>query len=181
MYVINILVPVYLHITIEFSDMKLITNKINYTKLRDLLAAGEWQEADLETARVILAIAGRDRNSLDNESIDNFPCEDLHTIDQLWIEYSKGRFGFSVQKRIYQILSGTKEHWEIWQEFSVIVGWNASKDIYDEAWLYYDEITFNLTAPQGHLPLFLKDASRGLVISLPIGERFLSRVDTCNL
>ncbi|CCQ59603.1 GUN4 domain-containing protein, partial [Crocosphaera watsonii] len=40
---------------------------------------------------------------------DNFPCEDLRIIDQLWVKYSNGQFGFSVQKQIYMDeLGGTK-------------------------------------------------------------------------
>ncbi len=76
---------------------------INYTRLRDLLAAGKWKEADMETKQVMLAVAKREKEGrLDERSIDNFPCEDLRTIDQLWVKYSGGKFGFSVQKRIYQ-------------------------------------------------------------------------------
>ena len=55
----------------------------------------------------MLAVAKREKE-LDVNSIDNFPCEDLRTIDQLWVKYSDGRFGFSVQKRIYQNLGGTR-------------------------------------------------------------------------
>jgi len=62
-----------------------------YQKLRDFLKAGEWENADLETLRVMLQVADRS---------PNFPCFDLRTIDQLWVKYSNGRFGFSVQKRI---------------------------------------------------------------------------------
>ena len=40
----------------------------------------------------------------------NFPCQDLGTIDKLWVEYSDGKFGFSVQKKIYQDLGGTKDY-----------------------------------------------------------------------
>ncbi len=36
------------------------------------------------------------------QDIQLFPCIDLRTIDQLWVRYSNGRFGFSVQKRIWQ-------------------------------------------------------------------------------
>ncbi|MCA1992305.1 MAG: GUN4 domain-containing protein, partial [Coleofasciculus sp. S288] len=36
------------------------------------------------------------------QSIENFPCSDLRTIDQLWVQHSNGRFGFSVQKKIWQ-------------------------------------------------------------------------------
>ncbi len=35
-------------------------------------------------------------------------CEDLRTIDQLWVKYSNGRFGFSVQKRIWHSIGGNK-------------------------------------------------------------------------
>ncbi|MFM6271628.1 MAG: GUN4 domain-containing protein, partial [Dolichospermum sp.] len=75
---------------------------MDYRKLRDLLKAGKWKEADEETLRVMLAVAREREGWLNVESIDNFPCADLRTIDQLWVKYSDGRFGFSVQKRIYQ-------------------------------------------------------------------------------
>ncbi|NMF67536.1 GUN4 domain-containing protein, partial [Brasilonema octagenarum] len=76
-------------------EIKLITAKMNYTQLRDLLAAGNWKQADEETARVMLAVAGREKQGwLDVKHIDNFPCLDLRTIDQLWVKYSNGRFGF---------------------------------------------------------------------------------------
>jgi len=62
---------------------------MNYTRLRDLLAAGKWKEADEETTRVMLAVAKREQlGSLDFNSINNFPCEDLNTIDKLWVRYN---------------------------------------------------------------------------------------------
>ncbi|MBD0264121.1 MAG: GUN4 domain-containing protein, partial [Tolypothrix sp. Co-bin9] len=65
---------------------------VDYTKLRDLLAAGKWKDADEETLVVMLKAAGREEESyLDYESIQNFPCTDLRTIDQLWVKYSNGR------------------------------------------------------------------------------------------
>jgi eukaryotic-like serine/threonine-protein kinase len=122
---------------------------MDYSNLRDLLAAGKWKEADVETARVMLAVARReDEGWLDTESIDNFPCADLRTIDQLWVKYSNGRFGFSVQKRIYQSLGGSREYdWEIWEAFGDKVGWRKGGD-----WLYYTYITFDIKAPVAHLP-----------------------------
>ncbi|MGD1703854.1 GUN4 domain-containing protein [Dapis sp. BLCC M229] len=35
--------------------------------------------------------------------IENFPCSELNKIHQLWVDYSQGRFAFSVQKSIYSI------------------------------------------------------------------------------
>ena len=123
---------------------------MDYRKLRDLLKAGKWEEADEETARVMLAVAKRGTERwLDKEHIDNFPCEDLRTIDQLWVKYSDGKFGFSVQKRIYKGLAGTIEHdIDIWKEFAVKVGW-----IKEGNFLSYSYITFDgKKAPEGNLP-----------------------------
>jgi hypothetical protein len=121
---------------------------MNYSKLRDFLKAGKWKEADEETLRVMLAVVKREKEGwLDVNSINNFPCADLRTIDQLWVKYSDGRFGFSVQKRIYQGLGGTREYnEEIWDKFGDKVGWKGGN------WLYYKDITFDKKAPEGHLP-----------------------------
>jgi hypothetical protein len=123
---------------------------MDYTKLRDLLKAEKWKEADKETLRVMLAVAKPENDGwLNVESIDNFPCADLRTIDQLWVKYSDGRFGFSVQKRIYQGLGGTRQYNEdIWKKFGDKVGWRKGGD-----WLYYKDITFDKKVPEGHLPI----------------------------
>ena len=64
---------------------------VDYTRLRDLLAAGEWKEADRETIKVMLKAARREKEDyFDTDSIDNFPCDDLRTIDQLWVKYQSG-------------------------------------------------------------------------------------------
>ncbi|CCI35828.1 GUN4 domain-containing protein [Microcystis aeruginosa] len=138
---------------------------MDYSKLRDLLKAGKWKEADEETLRVMLAVAKREKEGyLTVEDIDNFPCADLRTIDQLWIKYSDGRFGFSVQKRIYQSLGGTGEYSEkIWEKFGDKVGWRKGSErlLY---WMYYSEnnITFDkYKAPEGHLPWYYEHLFRG--------------------
>jgi hypothetical protein len=83
---------------------------IDYTKLDSLLAVGKWQEADLETTRVMfIATSREEEKSLRVEDIENFPSEDLHTINKLWLHYSRKKFGFSVQKKIYQSLGGNKK------------------------------------------------------------------------
>ncbi|MFO5528335.1 MAG: GUN4 domain-containing protein, partial [Cuspidothrix sp.] len=117
------------------------------TSLRDYLAQGKWKEADEETRRVMLAVAKREKEDwLDDKSIDNFPCEDLSIIDKLWVKYSDGKFGFSVQKRIYQGFGGTRKYnSEIWRQFGDKVGWRNRMG-------YYKDITFDKKAPEGHLP-----------------------------
>jgi hypothetical protein len=125
---------------------------MDYINLQNLLAAKKWQEADEETARVMLKVAGREKEGwLNTKSIDKFPCEDLRTIDQLWVKYSNGRFGFSVQKRIYQSLGGTREYNnEVWERFGDRVGWRKNNE-----WVYYKNLTFSeKETPEAHLPIF---------------------------
>ncbi len=64
---------------------------IDYSHLRDLLAAEKWHKADKLTRRLVLKAANCE-GYLDNDDWLEFPCTDLRTIDQLWVEYSKGHF-----------------------------------------------------------------------------------------
>ncbi|KST67301.1 GUN4 domain-containing protein [Mastigocoleus testarum] len=96
----------------------------DYSKLENLLKQGNWKEADEETFKVMLKVTKREREgSFDKESIGNFPCPDLKKIDELWVKYSNGKFGFSVQKSIVQKkgfnLNDTKDY----ESFLVIIGW----------------------------------------------------------
>ena len=151
---------------------------MDYNKLRDYLAQGKWKEADEETARVMLAVAKREKEGwLDDKSIDNFPCADLRTIDQLWVKYSDGKFGFSVQKRIYQGFGGTREYdREIWEKFGDKVGWRKGGD-----WLHYTDITFDKKAPEGHLPRFAGIVIWGYGGVLFCGSSLASRLVSCNI
>lgn len=70
----------------------------DYSQLENLLKQKDWKQADRETFRLMLKVAKRESEGwLNLESIDYFPCPDLKKIDGLWVKYSNGRFGFSVQ------------------------------------------------------------------------------------
>ncbi len=133
---------------------------VDYTELRDFLAAGKWKEADQETANVMLKAANRESEGwLHVKDIDNFPCDDLRTIDQLWVHYSNGKFGFSVQKKIYMDqLGGTRDYnEEIWDEFCDRVGWRKGGNLVN-----HSDLTFELqdTTQVGHLPFKLQDTTQ---------------------
>ncbi len=85
------------------SNIKLISEVgVNYSFLEELLSQGQWKEADRETIRVMLEAVNREYEGwLTSKTIKSFPCADLQTIDQLWVHYSGGKFGFSVQLQIY--------------------------------------------------------------------------------
>jgi eukaryotic-like serine/threonine-protein kinase len=122
---------------------------MDYTKLQNLLAAGRWKEANDETVRVMLVVAKQEKEGLLSiTSVDKFPCKDLQTIDQLWVKHSNGRFGFSIQKPIYQSLGGTRDfNRNIAAAFGDKIGWRK-----EGQWKSYNELTFDKIAPPGHLP-----------------------------
>ncbi|MBD2727949.1 GUN4 domain-containing protein [Nostoc sp. FACHB-892] len=145
---------------------------VNYTRLRDLLAARKWKEADEETLTVMLKASRREKErQFDTESINNFPCTDLRTIDQLWVKYSNGRFGFSVQKKIYLESGGKTGEYnqEAWEEFGDRVGWRVKGN-----WIESEEdVAFKTSAHEGHLPIF---SLKGEEFSF-----FASRLMKCNI
>ncbi|WP_258004415.1 GUN4 domain-containing protein, partial [Cylindrospermopsis raciborskii] len=82
------------------------------------------------------------------EDAENFPCKELRTIDNLWLKYSQGKFGISVQQEIYKNLGGTKQFdYDVWISFGDGVGWRKQG-----SWLDYRDLNFSLSAPTGHLP-----------------------------
>lgn len=138
-------------------EIDLLSEKgIDYTHLRDLLAAGRWREADGETANKMLELTNRTQEGwLDVEDINYFPCKDLRTIDRLWVKYSDGRFGFSVQASIYQELGGTREYnREIWQTFGDRVGWRK-----EGKWLSSSDLTYIERALPLYCPPVLESGS----------------------
>ncbi len=115
---------------------------VNYFLLRDLLEAGNWRAADLETTALMLKVAEREREGWFNEDcLKIFPVKDLELINRLWLNYSDFRFGFSVQLEFYLELG------KDFKKLGDVVGWRV-----DDRWLSYGERCFDISAPVGHLP-----------------------------
>lgn len=119
---------------------------IDYKPLQQLLARQDFQSADALTLQKMCELAGTaavERKWIYFTEVINFPVTDLQTLDKLWLMSSEGKFGFSVQRRIW--LSVGKDFAKLW----VKINWRS-----DNAWTRYPEgFTWNLTAPKGHLPL----------------------------
>lgn len=104
---------------------------IDYIRLRDLLKAGKWSDAERETYEVMIcAVDKKSGQWFTSEELLNFPCVDLRTVDELWVKYSQGQFGFSVQKEIYvecgAQIDGQYPGYEIWNEFCSRIGWHEN-------------------------------------------------------
>ena len=129
-----------------------VVRRADYRKLDELLKNHKWKEANQETLEVMLKIAKqehtRDQIFLNVDEIRSFPCEDLCTIDRLWIKYSKGKFGFSVQRRIWQECGSPMEYDDKWEKFGDLVGWRDGKE-----WLLFGELDYDLEkSSAGELP-----------------------------
>jgi tetratricopeptide (TPR) repeat protein len=163
------------HVNNNYANMVVNDSKshlaIKYAELRDLLVNKKWQEADELTVVLINSYFTKGNHTLLNDheiddEIDEFfivdnlekiPCDDLMYIDQLWVQYSNNRFGFSVQKEILDRLGGIPENndWSRFEEFGRWVGWMSEPNAYGSRFfrahqeLYYP----SLSAPRGHLPV----------------------------
>jgi GUN4-like/NACHT domain len=144
-----------------------------YTKLRQLLKAGQWAEADRETWRVMLEVKDKDAGDyLSADDLKTFPCDDLLAIDRLWVDASKGHFGFSVQKKIWEDCGSLQSTGKNWDRFCDRVGWKEESKYVSYSALKKDP----LHSPAGELP------SRTLPSGVAIeGRPVISRASTCEL
>ena len=127
----------------------MVSKSIDYRRLQDFLAKGKWKEADQETSDLLLKLSNRKREGwLRQDDIKNLSCEGLRKIDRYWVAHSKGKFGFSIQRRIFRSLGGTTEaNHEVDDKFGDMVGWRR-----DGVWKYSSDIALEKAKP-GFLPV----------------------------
>jgi hypothetical protein len=131
--------------------------KPSYSKLQQLLLAKKWQEAQDETFNLLASLCGLSNDYTATILIEHVLCQDLHTIDQLWVEASKGHFGFSVQYQTWKSMGGSltvmidNQQSELWRSFCDRLQWMRM----------WGELSFNLQAPKGHLPCRLAELEMG--------------------
>ena len=149
---------------------------IDYRNLRKCLAVKDFESANKETKSIFEKISYMDITLTNpdpqNTKIPRIPCTDIFTIDRLWVKYSEGRFGLSVQfiiwKDIYLRLYDEKEEFnrrekiesshdeldflaqsDAFRKFYDIIGWESDNDR-----LIYQE-----SAPKGHLPAIFRPSN----------------------
>ncbi|MBW4652369.1 MAG: GUN4 domain-containing protein [Kaiparowitsia implicata GSE-PSE-MK54-09C] len=130
-------------------SLKDVAQDSKYRTLEKLLKAGKWRDADEETYRLMITTVGKEEEQwFERKDLEEFPCEDLRTLDQLWVKYSNGKFGFSVQKQIWQECGSPMTNSKEWDDFCVRVGWK------DQTYRsMYREFIFDLiNSPLGELP-----------------------------
>jgi len=130
-------------------EEKTFASGMDYAPIRDLLRDREWKKADETTRNLMLKLSNRNQEGwLDKGDIEKLPWQDLRILDRLWIESSDGKFGFSIQKNIWQSIEVANQNdFEVEKTLGDRVGWRVNN-----CWIDYESLTFNITAPPGHLP-----------------------------
>ena len=156
----------------NISEVKKSLQAHLFAELNYLMTVPNWKDADRKTFLLMLNIAEREKQGyLASEDIKTFSCPALRTIDTLWVKYSEGTFGFSVQKRVLDgILAASAQPKRSYNElteqerikWSEEVGWKE-KGGND---LTYNSLTFNSKKAeqqghQGHLPSALMRGGGG--------------------
>ncbi|MFM7885235.1 MAG: GUN4 domain-containing protein [Pseudanabaena sp.] len=159
-------------------SLKQAVKNLRYWQLEKYLEAKQWQEADRETYHLIITNVGKENGeTLNEQDLHNFPCDDLLAIDELWIKHSNGLYGFSLQKDIYVECGGKLDfsypNSKTWNKFCDRVAWR-----HGDNYVFYSDIFMNrFLSVKGHLPLISDyEGGEGRVELL-----LFSRIATCEM
>lgn len=147
----------------ELAEPKLESSTgFDFVPLLTALKAQDFLEADQLTRDGLITIAGpaaQKRGYVYLNEAPKLAKEDLATIERLWLAYSGGKFGYSVQAEVYN----SKKVNNILERMYKRIGWSKEVPAADDAvktvllrWLpdKGNEFTYDLEkAPSGHLPL----------------------------
>ena len=126
---------------------------IDYVPLATLLATGDFQAADQFTRDNLIKLAGTEaekRNFVYWTEVSKIPVTDLATMERLWLGFSDGKFGYSVQKRVWDIENGNFDN------FIRRIGWTTIDNGNERKlkWFGKSEFIYDADkAVKGHLPL----------------------------
>ncbi len=118
----------------------------DYSPLQRYLLNECYEDADRFTSSKLRELAGEKavkRGYVYFSEVESIPSIDLTTLDKLWIVYSRGKFGFTVQAKILDSLGGRYD--KLWPR----IGWKK-----DGIWTRYPKaFNWSIEAPNGHMPL----------------------------
>ncbi|KAF6161226.1 hypothetical protein GIB67_009113 [Kingdonia uniflora] len=123
--------------------------------LKQHLISQDFRQADEETRRLIIVLAGESaqkRGYVFFSEAQFISEADLKTLDNLWKEHSNNKFGYSVQKKIWE--KAERDFTNLFKK----IGWMKKLDTEMEQYNYKafpNEFIWELNdeTPEGHLPL----------------------------
>ena len=118
----------------------------DYSPLQRYLLNECFEDADRFTSSKLRELAGEEavkRGYVYFSEVETIPNIDLLTLNKLWIVYSRGKFGFTVQAKILDSVGGRYD--KLWPR----IGWKK-----DGIWTRYPKaFNWSIDAPNGHMPL----------------------------
>ncbi|KAH7514154.1 tetrapyrrole-binding protein, chloroplastic [Ziziphus jujuba] len=128
---------------------------ISFDTLQHHLSTQNFRQADEETRRLLIVLAGeaaQKRGYVFFSEVQFISESDLKAIDELWKHHSNNRFGYSVQKKIFEKVG------KDFTRFFLKVGWMKKLETEVEQYNYRsfpNEFVWELSdhSPEGHLPL----------------------------
>ena len=118
----------------------------DYSPLQQYLLNESYEDADRFTSSKLRELAGEKavkRGYVYFSEVELIPTIDLSTLNKLWIVYSRGKFGFTVQAKILDSVGGRYD--KLWPR----IGWKK-----DGVWTRYPKaFNWSIEAPNGHMPL----------------------------
>ena len=119
---------------------------IDYGPLQQALSLQRYEEADRLTSEILRLLAGpaaQQRGYVYYSEVPPMASADLDSLDRLWVCFSRGRFGFSVQGRLLRSCNGR------WERLWPRIGWKNGSQ-----WTRYPgSFQWSIEAPEGHMPL----------------------------
>jgi hypothetical protein len=119
---------------------------IDYAPLQRQLILQNYEQADRLTSEILRQLAGAaavQRGYVYYSEVAAMPSADLDSLDRLWVCFSRGRFGFSVQGRLLKNLAG---RWDrLWPRLAWKDGGRWTR--------YPGSFQWSIDAPEGHMPL----------------------------
>jgi len=119
---------------------------LDYAPLQRALMAQQFEEADRITSALLRELAGPQavrRGYVYYSEVPPMPSADLDSLDRLWVCFSQGRFGFSVQGTLLASCNG---RWELlWPKLAWKDGGQWTR--------YPGSFQWSIEAPEGHMPL----------------------------
>ena len=126
---------------------------IDYVPFATMLAVGDFKGADQFTRDNLIKISGPGsvkRQFVYWTEVKNLPATDLATMERLWLQFSGGNFGYSVQKRVWDIENANFDN------YIRRIGWTTIDNGNERKlkWFGQSEFIYDVEkAPKGHLPL----------------------------
>ncbi|XP_073135383.1 tetrapyrrole-binding protein, chloroplastic [Henckelia pumila] len=132
------------------------SQNISLDLLRQHLSDQNFRQADEETRRLVIVLAGESaqkRGYVFFSEVQFIPESELKAIDELWRQYSDERFGYSVQKKIWKKVN------KDFTKFFVKVAWMKKLESSEVEQFNYrafpTEFMWDMdeNTVEGHLPL----------------------------